>query len=309
MANQDIYQSITDRIIDALDKNIIPWRRPWQGGGANAPRNAITNRPYKGMNIWLLGLECALRGFEDPRFLTFNQARQAGAKVMKGAKSCEVLLWKPMLKAKLNPDGSPIIKNGKPVMSTFLLLRTFRVFNVAEVENLKLKEPQTSGPCDVTPIDAAEKIMNDYLLTNGIPVKFGHDHAAYFPTLDMIHMPAREQFNGMPEFYSTMFHEMTHSTGHQDRCKREGIDTFDHFGSDKYAKEELVAEMGNSFLCSLAGIDVTLDNPIAYIQSWKSKLKEDSKLIISAASQAQRASDFILGLVAKEDENKTDDES
>jgi antirestriction protein ArdC len=303
MSNQEVYANVTQRIIDALDKGIVPWHKPWSGGGTNAPRNAFTNRPYRGMNVWLLSLECALRGFDDPRWATFNQVRKAGGKVMKGAKSVEVLLWKPTVKPKTDGNGDVVMVKGKPVMSTFLFLRTFRVFNVAEMEGVKLREPKTKDVVELTPIEEAEKIVQGYT-DRGPGVKYGFDHACYIPSLDVIELPAREQFDGMPEAYATTFHEFTHSTGHKSRCDREGIGQFDHFGSDRYAKEELVAEMGSSILCAVAGIEATFDNSVAYIQSWKGKLQEDPKLMIGAAAQAQRAVDYVLGTEAQKEEEE-----
>ena len=234
-----------------------------------------------------------------------NQVRKAGGKVVKGAKSESVLLWKPMQKVKTDANGSPIIVKGKPLMSTFLFLRTFNVFNVAETEGLKL--PKVKAPdATLTPIEAAASIFETYVVKNGIPVKYGHDHACYYPSMDMIELPALEQFKNADQFHATSFHEAGHSTGHKDRCNREGIDTFDHFGSERYAKEELVAELSSAMLCAIAGIDGTVDNSAAYLKSWIGKLKEDNKLIISASAQAQKSVDFILGTevqVQSEDED------
>ena len=133
------------------------------------------------------------------------------------------------------------------------------------------------------------------------PPGFEQDsRACYRPSIDTVGMPARSAFHSAEEYYSTLFHELTHSTGHPSRVGREGIMNHNPFGSEDYSKEELVAEMGAAMLCGVAGIESqTLDNSAAYLQTWINKLKSDSRLIVSAASQAQKAADYILARAAE----------
>jgi antirestriction protein ArdC len=297
-SNTEIYQAVTDKIIQALETGTVPWRRPWSGGGANVPRNAVTNRPYRGGNIFWLGFMGMLAGYQENRWLTFKQAMAAKGtfKGQKGdacRKGTTALLWKPIVKAKVDAFGNPVVVKGKVQHSTFLFLKTYTVFNVEQFDGLKLPEHVVTTT-DHTPIEDAERVVDEYIKRSGIPVKFGFGHACYVPSMDMIEVPSREQYKNGEEYYSTLFHEFGHSTGHSTRLKRAGIENLDHFGSDQYSREELVAEMSSAFLCAKVGIENTLDNSAAYLNSWITKLKEDPKLILVAAGQAQRSVDYIL---------------
>lgn len=279
----DVYTAVSDKIVAALDSGNIPWRKPWIGGQEELPYNAVSGRHYNGINVWLLSVS----GYSDPRWLTYKQATEAGGNVKKGEKSSLIVFWRFIYKE--DGDG-----NEKKIP----LLRYFNVFNVEQCENLeekKLKARRTrEARVTCNPIDAAEAIANGY--KDGPRVNFsGGDRAFYSPKLDAITLPKREQFTGSEELYSTLFHELGHSTGHEKRLNRKGIVEFDHFGSDKYGKEELVAEFASAYLCAIAGIDNTLDNSTAYITNWKRAIRADNHLVVYAAAQAQHAADHILG--------------
>ena len=174
---------------------------------------------------------------------------------------------------------------------TIPLLRYFNVFNVAQCEELNLPPVRTNH---VEPIAAAQAIVND--MPN--PPRIDHDggdRAYYVPSADAVHMPVTVAFDGTGEYHSTLFHELVHSTGHATRLNRESLETPAPFGSEVYSREELVAEFGAAFLCSHAGIDNILDNSAASISGWSRALRSDKRLVISAASQGQKAADYING--------------
>src|SRR5260370_5452055 len=168
-------------------------------------------------------------------------------------------------------------------------LRYYTVFNLEQTEGLKalLRLPSAF------PIESAEEIVKG----TPNPPAFEQDfRAAYIPSRDTVTMPSRTAFRSQAEYYSTLFHELTHSTGHAKRLGREGIDKHQAFGSEDYSKEELVAEMGSAMLCGVAGIEqATIGNSAAYLRGWINRLKADSRLVISSARAAQEAADYIRG--------------
>jgi len=277
------YAVITDRIIELLEKGVIPWHRPWAGG--EAPRNLASGKPYRGINPFLL----SAAGYASSWWLTFNQAKQRGGHVRKGEQSTPVVFWKWLIV----PDkesGEP----GKRKRIPFL--RYYRVFNVEQCEGIEapaLKLP--GGACGgFSPIEAAERIVQT--MPKAPAIVTGEPRAYYRPATDTVNMPARELFESGEGYYTTLFHELTHSTGHASRLSRPGVGDVAAFGSQTYSREELIAEMGAAYLCGEAGIvQRTIDNAASYIASWLKRLKDDRKLIIVAAAQAQKAADFILG--------------
>jgi antirestriction protein ArdC len=194
------------------------------------------------------------------------------------------VLWKLKELEELDKDGKP---------KTIPYLRYYTVFNAAQIDDIEFPEPAIET-IDYNPIDRAESIVAGY--TGKPEIKYGFTLACYRPPLDEVNMPAPERFSSAEEHYGTLFHELVHSTGHEKRLARRGSHEVRHFGDEAYSKEELVAEMGAAFLNSEAGIEApTLENSAAYIQSWLKALKNDSKILIQAASLAQKAADYILG--------------
>lgn len=285
MKAQDV---ITNRIIEELEKGNIPWKKPWNGGGGR-PKNLISGKGYSGINFFLL----SMLPFESNYFLTFKQAKAIGGNVVKGQKGLPVIYYG----AAKGKEGA----NGEAAKG-FNFLKYYTVFNVAQCDNLdhsRIEEAKNIEPLEFNPIEAAESIVNKYI---GKPsITFIENQAYYKPLSDVINMPKKENFKGIGEFYSTLFHEMTHSTGHQKRLARPEIMESNYFGSADYSKEELTAELGAAFLCAQAGIDNTLENSTAYLQSWLKvlKSKDNKKWIIEAASKAQKAVNYINGDVAK----------
>ena len=270
---------VTNLIVERLEAGVIPWQMPWKSGGA-IPRNLVSKKGYRGFNFWYL----LSFGFERPFFLTFNQVKMLGGSVKKGSKSYQVVFWK--LLDMENKDGT---KEQIP------MLRYYRVFHIDDVEGIaEDKIPATGNhDHDFNPIEACEKLVTNW--KDAPTIRYGQTRAAYAPYCDEILMPDPKTFFEDEKFYSVLFHEMTHSTGHRKRLNRHEKFKDHQFGSRDYSQEELVAEMGAAYLCGLCGIEnKTIDNSAAYIQNWLGKLKSDNKFIIQVSSHAQKAVDYIL---------------
>lgn len=289
-----IRQMVTDQIIAALEAGTVPWRKPWQGG-ASMPLSMSTNKPYRGVNVWLLGFKASAKGYSSPYWGTYKHITELGGQVRTDEKSTMIVFWKRLIvKDDKAPDGKKAI----------FMLRYYRVFNACQADGLPEKyypEPPKPFTGDVN--DAAEQIIAGYLTDGGPKLrKAFRDGADYEALTDTVTLPEDGQFlTGAGRYYTT-FHELTHSTGHKDRLNREGVANFDHHGSGRYAKEELVAEMGSAMLLATVGISTETENNAAYIASWLKALRNDSSLVISASAQAQRAVDLISGVEFKSEE-------
>lgn len=281
----DNYQIVTDEIVKALESGSdLPWVKPWRSTGAL--RNAFTNRPYKGINTLLLGMQ----GYSDPRWATYNQIAKHEGNVKKGEKGTKVILWKFLNKE--DEDGNK---------KTFPLLKTFTIFNIQQTENLKIptvEEMLEKNKGNATSREDLDSIVED----TGAVINHGGDRAYYSPMDDEVTMPMMDDFEDTDGYYSVLFHELGHWTGHASRLGRDGIIKGDGFGGPTYAFEELVAELTSAFLGRDLGFDGSFrDNHSAYIQSWIKVLKEDKHAIFRASSQAEKAAKFILGDNAKEE--------
>lgn len=280
MTKQDVYAEVTDRIIAALEQGTVPWRKPWRTAAYGGPVSLSTGRPYRGINVFLLELQ----GYSDPRWGTYKAISELGGQVRKGEKGTRVILWKPARRTV--EDAS----TGETEQRAYLLLRTFTVFNAEQADGL----PELPAVEDVSPFTADERAEAIVKGWGGKPgIVHGRSQAAYSPAKDMVYMPNPEDFVGTDEYYTTLFHELTHATGHESRLNRLEPALF---GTDPYAREELVAELGASMLAGLAGLAVAGgEQSAAYIASWLKRLKDDPKLIVNAAAQAQKAADMIVG--------------
>lgn len=291
----DAYQVITDRIAGLLEQTVVPWQKPWHGGEM-VPKNLISKKEYRGVNVFLLHAMM----YESPFWLTFNQAKELGGHVKKGERACPVVFWKWI---EVEALGEPTGRKTVP------FLRYYNVFNVSQCDDIpKDKTPSLSGKQrEHSPIEEAQRIVA--AMPKRPEIRHGGDRACYWPSLDRVDIPKPETFRTGQDYYSVLFHELTHSTGHESRLNRKGVTGTDGqwsaFGSAPYAREELVAEMGAAFLAGHAGVvERTIDNSAAYIHSWLQRLKEDNRLIVLAAAQAQKAADFILGLQSAEQETE-----
>jgi antirestriction protein ArdC len=271
------FQIITDRIVAALDKGVVPWRRPWHVDGR--ARNLQSGKDYNGINALILGMVAREHGCAW--FLTFNQARARGGRVRKGEKGHPCFFWKI--------DTVKDKKTGKDERR--FIGRYYTVFNAKQCDGIDVPAPPVRASID--PVVAADRIIMEY---KGTPeIRDGGDRAFYDPMGDFVGMPAREKFESAPAFYSTMFHELTHSTGHASRLGRfDNTQRLAAFGSADYGREELIAEMGACFLSSVAGVEM-LDASAAYIGHWRKAIKDDPRAVIVAASAAEKAAKHILG--------------
>lgn len=284
----NIYQIVTDRICEQLNKGIIPWNRPWTGV-ADGAISYTTRKPYSLLNQMLLG--------EDGEYITFNEVAKLGGKVKKGAKSQMVVFFKRYIKEEtgINPDTGE--EENKEKIS--FALRYYNVFNVKDCEGIpaKTREEKRLFTEDKT----GEEVISEYInreASNGFTFENIKGNRAYYsPSLDKVVLPLKEQFKKEGEYYSTAFHEIAHSTLKECRCNRKQKETV-HFGDEDYSKEELVAEITSANICSVTGIETasTFQNSVAYIQSWLRALQNDTKMIVFASSQAEKATRYILGI-------------
>lgn len=277
---KDVYQIVTDRILAEMGKGIIPWQKPWITAGSCI--NYVSRRPYSLLNMLLLG--------EPGEYLTYNQVKSLGGYVKRGAKSRIVFFYKVQQKEVTKADGTVELEK-------YSIPRYYEVFHISDTAGIESKLESSSVV--LSPVEEAEKLLRAYeerepKLT--VQRDKASDSAYYSVSKDSIVVPALSQFEEIAEYYSTTFHEYTHSTGIEGRCAR-GIENDSTFGSDSYSKEELVAEFGAAMLLCKVGIDTSkaIKNSASYIDSWASKFRQDRRLIISAASKAEQAVSYILG--------------
>ena len=283
----DIYEKITSRIIEKLESGTIPWRKPWKNG---MPVNYVSRKEYRGVNLLLLPL--------GGEWLTFLQCKDAGGKVKKGEKG-EMIVYAGSYTPKdenLSDEDKATSENSNKEKSRNFLKRS-TVFHISQCEGIESKLAETDNPNpNESPDDKAEATLAEYVRREGIRLELieTSQRVYYSPEKDMIRMPTREKFSDNAGFYGTAFHEAAHSTGHKSRLDR--IKERAAFGTGEYSKEELVAEIAAAYLCNIHGLETenSFDNTAAYIQAWLAQLRNDNKLIVQAASAAQKATDYIL---------------
>lgn len=281
-----LYTQVNDRIIALLESGVCPWRKPWLSPQTSgAPRNLASGKAYRGVNYWLLN--CS--PYTSPFWATYRQVAARGGQVKKGEKGTQIVFWKIYEKEK------GVSESGEKLVDSFPMLRSFYVFNIEQCEGLNIA-PEPAAPVGVehNPIESCEKLIAGYPL--GMPeVRHEEARAFYRPSQDFINMPKKHLFGKIEEYYSTLFHEQIHATGHESRLNREGVQGTSFFGDAIYSFEELIAEMGASYMCAAAGIEnATIENSAAYLSNWLAALRKDNKLIFKAASAAQKAVDFLL---------------
>ncbi len=248
---RNVYAEVTAKIISQLEAGTIPWRKPWNA----APASYISKRPYRGVNVWLLDSD-----YRFPLWLTFQQAKKLGGYVKKGERGTQIIFWNWMEKESVDAD------TGEEKVKKFAILKCYTVFNVGQCEGIDVEI------ATIEPIASAEEIIANY--ENPPALKIGGDRATYNPKLDVIHIPAMETFESPAAYYSTLFHEHIHSTGHSSRLDRQCMMDI-QFGSDEYSEEELIAEMGAAFLCSMSCTELiakTIESSASYIDHWRSRL-------------------------------------
>lgn len=279
------YERVTATIQEALERGTIPWRKPWNAASA-LPMNAVSKRPYRGINVFLLGIT----QYTDHRWLTFQQATHLGGKVRKGEKASLAIFWK-CSEIRDVDEGT-----GEVTMKTLPLLRYYSVFNVEQCQDLMLPALEVTEPKE-----NLERIERADLLVRSMPnpptIREGGREAWYRPADDLVQVPKLSYFDSADHFYATLYHELGHATGIESRLNRSGVTGNIQFGSMSYSHEELVAELTSAFCCAVTGLDNSvLDNAASYIKGWLTVFRENPKTLIIAAAQAQRAADYIRGI-------------
>ena len=290
---RDLYREVTDKIMGLLEQGVAPWRQTWSSYGL--ARNYVTGRPYNGINKILMNNTV----HPIPYFLSFKQVKALKGKVKKGAKGEMVLYFSVFYKdannKTISEEEAKALKAAGQEVKKRSTLRYFNVFNVADIEGIQFHIPEVQLK-ENEQIEKCESMIEQ--MPNRPEIRFINANEAYYNSIeDYINMPDIKQFTNSTEYYVTLFHEIVHSTGHKDRLNRKGITEPNKFGSIPYSKEELIAEMGASFLSAEVGINYSeiVENNAAYLQGWLNKLKEDKRFIFRAAAKAQQATKYILG--------------
>lgn len=276
--SKSVYEIVTERIISEMEKGVIPWRKPWKGGMAKF--NRVSKKGYSWLNSMMLPL--------DGEYASLKQWDSLGGTVRAGEHGHIVTYWNWLDRDTGNKDA-----DGNPIYKHIPFLKYYKVFHISQVDGVEpLPEYKLN---EIIEVESAEDIKNNYFGREKCRLDMRiSDEAFYIPVIDKVVVPEMGQFESAEEFYSTLFHEMTHSTGHKSRLDR--LDKTAAFGSEVYSKEELVAEMGSAMLSSVAGLDSekAFKNSVAYLQNWLSALKNDPKMIVSASTKAEKAVNYIL---------------
>lgn len=280
---------VVKAILDELERGVIPWRRAWS---TTPPINAVSGKEYQGINHVVLSFAART---QDPRFLTYRQAKELGGHVRRGEHGYAVVFWK-ILEREVETE---IGEEAKREIKKVPLLRYYTVFSVSQCEGIaedKIAPKASLSSGD--PIEAAERIVAK--MPNPPAIKAGGNSAMYSPSSDTVFVPSPSAFVSPHHYYATLFHELIHSTAAPSRLNRRLSQE-----NDAYSLEELIAEIGAAMLCAKAGIldDRLIENSAAYIKSWSSYLLDRPREIIAAASSAEKAKRYILG---EHDEAKKD---
>lgn len=283
-----VYDIVNDRIFSLLEKGEVPWKKPWKSAGF--PKNLITQKEYRGINVWIL-----FSGYyASPYWLSYRQAEERGGYVKKKEKGYPVVFWKLWdvgTKTETNTEETEGMENNdkKKAPNAIPVLRYYTVYNVEQCEGIEYPKPEEKKHLT---FKDAEKIVDT--MPNKPDIVFKENRAFYDRTMDIVNMPKKTQFETVAGYYETFFHELSHSTGHETRLNRSTLTTLTNLKD--YSKEELIAELGSAYLC--AKVDLfpqTEENQASYIQGWLKALQDDRTMLVHAASQGQKAADYILG--------------
>jgi antirestriction protein ArdC len=298
------YEIVTAQVIEALENGVVPWRQPWTNRGAAFPIRMSNGRPYRGINVFLLLMTAMSRGYRSGWWGSLNQIHERGGRVRDDEfkKSVTVIFWRDRArKADDEDDQDP--KDRKPP-----IMRMYRVWNAEQCEGLP---PKYQAPALVEGTLAehqpAELVVKTYLAREpSLTVEHGGDRAFWNRRTDKIRLPHPEQFRTPGLYYSTKYHELTHSTGAEDRLDRKA----DDYATDLHVRgeEELIAEMGAAFLAFITGIEDWFEDSTSYIGSWLEDIKGDPAMVIFAAAKAQRAVEYILSGGYQDDEQQDDEQ-
>jgi antirestriction protein ArdC len=288
---KDTYQEVTDTVIKALEEGTVIWQSSWNDAGL--PKNITTGINYRGWNIFWLNFHTMLKGYQAPFYLTYKQAQQLGGTIKKGELGTKIVYW-ATIELKRDADSKDEIVADE-VKQTRLVPKAHTVFNIAQTEGIEFPTITPSIKSPLQQIAACEQVVAD--MPNSPIIITGGASAYYSPVSDTVVVPSLDSSTSSEGYYSTLFHELAHSTGHENRLNRKELVNSDGFGNTNYAKEELTAEMTAAFLCAITGIhQPTIANSAAYIQNWLKALLNDKTLVIKAATQAQKAADYIMSV-------------
>lgn len=278
------YDQTAQIILDSLDAGTPAWIKPWKC----APQMGATGHTYRGFNAFHTAMVAADRGYKSNVWATFNQIKKQGCKLIDAkGKGVRVIAWAVVKKGESLDDSE-----------SFVVPRSYTVFNADLIEgDFKIPKQAETTNNDNDQIADCEQLVSSF--ENAPEIKHGASGAYYSPTSDRVMMPNRENFSSSEEYYSALFHELAHSTGHEKRLARKGVTDKNKFASHAYGQEELVAEFTSAFLCSATGIaDRTIENSAAYLNNWKKAINADQTIVLKAIQQAQKAADCIRGIEA-----------
>lgn len=282
-ATNALYEAVTDKLVVLIEAGTLPWRRDWRDAfaGAGLPFNPFTRRHYSGINVVLLWAEGMAKGYPTQRWATFRQVLEAGGHVRRGERGTRIVFYRTLDLKDETSDGET---------KKIPLLKSFTVFNRAQCDGLGEAE---SPPGPVAPFDRDER-AETFVRHVGADVRFNGGRAFYRPLGDYIEMPQAELFQTQVAYYATLIHELTHWTGHTSRLDR--LKLGERYGSESYAFEELIAELGASFICAELGLNSDLPNHASYLESWLRVLRSDKRAIFRAAAAAATAADYLRRL-------------
>ena len=289
MPKFDVYEEVTNQIIEALEQGVKPWECPWQTNAAALPLR-VTGDSYRGINHVLLSLKAWSQGYRNPVWMTFKQAKDLGGMVRKGEKSSLVVKYGTFEAKEEAPEGDSEAK-------TRGYLKAYRVFNVQQIDGLEdqFPTPDEAAPLETRPIEQLSHIAANMIENMGVGYEEGRDRACYIPSKDHVHMPEVSKFKAAELFYSTLFHELSHATGQKRRCDRTKEKAGSRFGNAVYAMEELVAEISSAMMGAQLGFQPGhIEDSAAYVQSWLKVLRDDKRAIVKAAAAAQRSADYLI---------------
>ena len=283
-------RTITNAIIAKLEAGTSPWRKPWASANDISRPMRACGKPYRGINtiwLWSVGED---RGYTIPTWMTYNQAQEFGGQVRKGERGTIAIFYKSYGKTESDPA------TGEETTSARRVLRTYSVFNVAQIDGLPDRFVTPPAPRSI-PDEQHRAEIDAFITASRATIISGGSRACYIPGLDVIQMPAWQDFESYAHYGAVAAHELSHWTGHKSRLDR---DLRNGFGSKAYAAEELVAELSSAILGADLGLPVThLDNHASYIASWLDLLRDDERALLTAAARAEAASDYLLGLMGR----------
>lgn len=274
---------MNEKFIEILEKGSIPWRQPWQSRKKGLAENIVSNKKYTGCNFFITNLQ----EFNSAKWGTYKQFKKLGGNVKKGEKGTPIIFYTRIEKE--NKDNEK--ENDK---SSIPYCKLSYIFNLDQVDGIQIDEKQKIKLKNHDPIEFCENVIKEFPL--GFPkAQYKEDRAFYRPSTDTINMPEQGLFSKIQDYYHTYFHESVHATGHENRLKREGVINSNYFGNELYSKEELIAELGASYLSAHCEIDNDIiENSSSYIAGWLKLLKENPRYITQCSAKAWQAYQYLI---------------